>query len=746
MNIEKVKCSTPDFAKENVAKLLTLFPECAGEQGEVDFDKLRQTLSSSVIEGNVERYEFTWPGKRAAKAAASAATTRTLRPCAAESVGRDGTPGGFDSQNLYIEGDNLEVLKLLQTSYANQVKMIYIDPPYNTGHDFVYRDRFSLTDAELRRLGGAEVVRQDLQDLQDYGDEDDKNPDNLVNPVKKEIDGIYARNDSAEARYHSNWCSMMYPRLKLARNLLRDDGVIFISLDSNELTNIHKLCDEVFGASNFITDIIAVNNPRGRQSDSFVATVHEYLICYAKDISICKVNGVPLTDEQKKDYKFSDENGRYRLLGLRQRGVASLREDRPDMFFPIYVNPETLEVALEDREGWECVVPRKSDGRDGRWMWGAAKCRVDQDRLVAQKIERRNEFDIFVKDYLERDGEIRTRKFKTLWDGKELNNQVATQEVKAILGGDYMSFPKSMAYIKSVLQLGSSDNSLILDFFSGSGTTAHAVMQLNAEDGGNRKFIMVQLPEACAEDSEAAKAGYANICEIGKERIRRAGKKILDEMSPAENAENAEEKQGELDLDGNNSATSAASAGGNKYPDIGFRVLKLDTSSLNDTSATVSETTQEFKNFDRIKSDRSPEDLLFQMLLETRIPLSEAIGKAEVGGNEVFFVGCFRQDLQDLQDYSAEGTAGTGNPVNPVNPVKKALCASAALRETLIGAPLVACLSPKSKMTTDFFIEIAKLKPGIAFFRDDAFADDSARTNLQQAFDQFSPATSIKVI
>ena len=646
--LEKVKCSTPDFAVENAKKLLALFPECEGQKGEVDIDKLRQVLSSTAIEGNVERYEFTWPGKRAAKAAASAATTKTLRPCAAESVGKDGTPGGFDSENLYIEGDNLEVLKLLQTSYANQVKMIYIDPPYNTGHDFVYRDRFSLTQKELESEAGA-------------FDEDGNR---------------FEVNDSAEARYHSNWCSMMYPRLKLARNLLRDDGVIFISLDSNELTNVHKLCDEVFGASNFITDIIAVNNPRGRQSDSFVATVHEYLICYAKDISMCKVNGEPLTDEQKKDYKFSDENGRYRLLGLRQRGVASLREDRPDMFFPIYVNPDTLEVSLEGHEGWESVVPRKSDGRDGRWMWGATKCRVDQDRLVAQKIERRNEFDIFVKDYLERDGEIRTRKFKTLWDGKELNNQVATQEVKAILGGDYMSFPKSMAYIKSVLQLGSSCNSLIIDFFSGSGTTAHAVMQLNAEDGGNRKFIMVQLPESCAEDSEAAKAGYKTICEIGKERIRRAGKNIAEA-----------------------NAITAPNL------DIGFRVLKLDSSSLEDTAQTVSEINQLALKYSRLKTDRSADDLLFQVLLETRLPLSDSISKSEVAGNEVIFVG------------------GTG-----------------------AGAPLVACLDAKAKMTTEFFLEIAKLKPGLAFFRDDAFADDSARTNLQQAFDQFSPSTSIKVI
>ena len=275
--IEKVKCSTPDFAKENVAKLLALFPECAGERDEVDFDKLRQTLSSSVIEGNVERYEFTWPGKRAAKAAASAATTKTLRPCVAESVGRDGTPGGFDSENLYIEGDNLEVLKLLQTSYAGKVKMIYIDPPYNTGHDFVYRDRFSMTDKELATVGGA------ISDENGMGG------------------GIFAINDGAEARYHSNWCSMMYPRLKLARNLLSEDGLLFVSIDDNEANNLKRICDEIFGERNYLNQMAWVVNITGRQiSGNGAAKTWESVFVYAKNAELAQSLEVDISFAKKE--------------------------------------------------------------------------------------------------------------------------------------------------------------------------------------------------------------------------------------------------------------------------------------------------------------------------------------------------------------------------------------------------------------------------------------------------------------
>lgn len=640
--IEQVKCSTPDFAEENVAKLIKLFPEVEGEKGTVDLDKLRQVLSSKVIEGNVERYEFTWPGKRAAKAAASAATTKTLRPCREESVNFDTT------ENLYIEGDNLEVLKLLQTSYAGKVKMIYIDPPYNTGHDFVYRDKFSLTQKELEDEAGS-------------FDEDGNR---------------FEVNDSAEARYHSNWCSMMYPRLKLARNLLRDDGVLFMSIDDNEVENLVRLSKEIFGERNYVGKIIVKSNPRGSMSESELAGLHEYLALFAKDRDISSIAGHKLSDDMLSEYKYHDDVGVYRLLGLRMRGGAWRRTDRPTLYYPLYVDPRTERVSIVSSDGCVEVLPiQPTTGEEGTWRWSKENIVSRNSELIAKKVLRNGEevWDVMQKDYLVRDGERRT-KAKTIWDEKEINYQFGTVEVRELFGkSGIFDYSKPTYLLRRVIEMiAFNDEDKILDFFSGSATTAHAVMQLNAEDGGKRKFIMVQLPELCAEDSEAAKAGYKNICEIGKERIRRAGKKIAEE-----------------------NATTAPNL------DIGFRVLKLDSSSLNDTSATVSETDQKFSNFDRIKEGRSSEDLLFQMLLETHIPLSDKIEKKTVGGNEVFFV---------------SGTA------------------------------LVACLDAKAKMTTDFFIEIAKLKPGIAFFRDDAFADDSARTNLQQAFDQFSPSTAIKVI
>ena len=623
--MEKIKCSTPDFAKENAKKLLALFPECEGQKGEVDIDKLRQVLSSTAIEGNVERYQFTWPGKRAAMAAASAATTKTLRPCAAESVGRDGTPGGFDSENLYIEGDNLEVLKLLQTSYAGKVKMIYIDPPYNTGHDFVYRDRFSLTQKELDDNAGA-------------FDEDGNR---------------FEVNDSAEARYHSNWCSMMYPRLKLARNLLRDDGVIFISIDDNEITNLRRLSDEVFGEGNFVAQIVW-KRKRGRDNSArWFSKAHEYTLLYAKLIDKFDVHYLELDEETKKAYKNPDNDprGPHRDLACWARGTQGGVK---------YSFISKTGVVFSER----------------LWLFSKANMeKMDNDNRLIFYGE-----NIYRKLFLnENAGKIP----ETLWDDTS-NGANASDEIKSLFEEIVFDTPKPVPYIQRMVKIATDTDSLVLDFFSGSATTAHAVVQLNAEDGGHRKFIMVQLPEPCDEDSEAAKSGYKNICEIGKERIRRAGKKIAEE-----------------------NAITAPNI------DIGFRVLKLDTSSLRDTSATVSETNQEFANFERVRSDRSAEDLLFQMLLETHIPLSESIVKAKVAGNEVLFVG-----------------------------VEAARSASAPYQN----APLAACLDAKAKMTTEFFIEIAKLKPGIAFFRDDAFVDDSARTNLQQVFNQFSPTTSIKVI
>lgn len=594
-----MKFESPDMTAQNIDRIAALFPNCVTEASDghggikraINFELLKQMLSPDVVDGD-ERYEFTWVGKKAAIVEANKPIRKTLRPCVEESKNWDTT------ENLYIEGDNLEVLKLLQESYLGKVKMIYIDPPYNTGNDFIYADDFMRSQEEENEQMG-------------MYDEDENR---------------LFKNTDTNGRFHSDWCSMIYSRLMLARNLLTEDGAIAISIDDNEIDNLGEICDEVFGSQNFVSKIIVQNNPRGRQSDSFVATVHEYLLCYAKDSTKCLVNGTPLTEDQKAEYCYSDGNGAYRLLGLRQRGVASLREDRPDMFFPIYVDPSTQEVSLDFHDGWLTVVPKKSDGRDGRWMWGKQKCIADKSRLVARMIERRSEYDIFVKDYLVRENGQRTRKYKTIWDDKCINNQVGTQEVKKLLDGEYMSFPKSCAYIQMICQMLSSSSEIVLDFFSGSATTAHAVMQLNAEDGGHRKFIMVQLPEKCDEASEAYKAGYKTICEIGKERIRRAGDKIKSE-SPMTTQ----------DLD------------------VGFRVLKLDDTNMKDVYYAPDDYDQGMLAGleSNIKDDRTDLDLLFGCLIDWGLPLSLPYSSEQIDGCTVHtynggdLIACFDANIPE---------------------------------------------------------------------------------------------------
>lgn len=597
----KMEMQSADGAQLNLDALYQIAPSCftevediesGGVKRAVNFDVLRQLLGDNAVEDAPEAYEFNWVGKQAARAEVLRPINKTLRPVVEDSVDWDNT------QNLYIEGDNLEVLKLLQKSYLGKVKMIYIDPPYNTGNDFVYHDDFAMSADEYAETSGA----------------------------VDELGNKYIKNMDSNGRFHSDWCSMIYSRLMVARTLLKEDGVIFISIDDNEVENLRKICDEVFGESNKIAQLVIENNPRGRQSDAFFATSHEYLLCYASNIDSATITGMSLSEKQKAEYKYEDEIGRYRLLGLRQRGVASLREDRPEMFFPIWVNPEDSSISLTYVEDWEEVIPKKSDGREGRWMWGKQKCINESNRLVAKLVSTRREFDIFVKDYLNKDGEQRTRKYKTIWSDKILNNQIGTQEVKAILGGDYMSFPKSTEYIKTIIQTGTSYSSLILDFFSGSATTAHAVMQLNAEDGGNRQYIMVQLPEETPEDSEAKKAGYNTIPEIAKERIRRTGKKIKEE-SPLTT----------------------------KDLDTGFRVFRLDDSNYENVEHSPKDWNQDQLDLflNNIKADRSELDLLFGCMLDWGVKLSLPMTQEQVDGKTIYtvnegdLVACFAQNVTE---------------------------------------------------------------------------------------------------
>jgi len=512
-NIENGKSLTPQ--EEKLKQLKTILPEAFAE-GKIDWEKLKATLGEDVNFSN-ERYVLNWAGKSDAFKVLQIASTKTLAPAKDESVNFD------ETQNIFIEGENLEVLKVLQKSYFGKVKMIYIDPPYNTGNDsFIYPDNFSESKEEYQKRVG------------------DKDEDGYM--IK---DGLFQKNSKENGQYHSNWLNMMYPRLFLAKNLLRQDGMIFVSIDDNEIHNLRLLMNEVFGEENFVAAISVQSNPRGRQSDTYIASVHDYLIVYVKSVDIAKLNGAPLTEKQKTEYKYTDDkNEPYRLLGLRQRGAASKRSDRPDMYFPIYVNRGSKEISLVDSNNCEPVYPRKSDCSDGRWMWGKEKCGKDVNLLVARLIERRNEYDIFVKDYLNRGDSERTRKYKSIWDAKEYNNQAGTQEVKSILECDAMSFPKPKNLLIDICRMGLDNKDVCLDFFAGSGTTAHAVMDLNKEDGGSRKFICVQLPELCNQKSEAYKSGYKTIADIAKERIRRVIQKINKEINGKIDFENCKQDFG----------------------------------------------------------------------------------------------------------------------------------------------------------------------------------------------------------
>lgn len=489
---EANETATPnDF---EIARLRAALPEYFDKDGGFMLDRLQDALRAGEVNLTREGYELKFLGKSYARYLTSTKTETVVVP----DLEHNAKSTNEASENLYIVGDNLDGLKHLLGSYGGQVKCIYIDPPYNTGSDgFVYNDDFGFTAQDLvAKIGLGEDEAQRIIDL---------------------------RGKSS----HSAWLTFMYPRLELAKQLLTEDGVIFISIDDNEQPNLRALCDEVFGEQGFVATIAVKNNPRGRQSNTSIAPVHDYILIYSKAAAVAGIGGKRLTQEQRDEFKFEDENGNYRLLGLRQRGVASLREDRPDMFFPIYVDPDTEEVSLTEREGWNEVLPRKSDGRDGRWMWGRTKCLAEADRLVAKFVSRRGEYDLSVKDYLSSDGLIeRTKKSFTIWDDKQFNQQVGTQEVKALLEADAASYPKPTPLLEEVVQLGAGPDDIVVDFFSGSGTTAEAVMRANAFDGGSRRYIMVQIPDPIAVGEPAYVAGYRTIDEIGRTRIAKAAAKI----------------------------------------------------------------------------------------------------------------------------------------------------------------------------------------------------------------------------
>ncbi len=579
--MEKIKQTTADTVEQNIEKISKLFPNVITETKDddgnikkaIDFEKLKQELSKEIIKGE-ESYDFTWVGKSQAVIEANTPTTKTLRPCKAESVNWDKT------ENVYIEGDNLEVLKILQETYLNKIKMIYIDPPYNTGKDFIYNDSFEIDKEEYEQ----ELNLRDDDGNKQFKENNDSNP-----------------------RFHSDWCSMIYSRLKIARNLLTDDGVIFISIDDNEVDNLKKICNEIFGEDNFKSQSIIINNRGGRDYGG-IAKQHDYILIYTKS-SNSELN---LIEEKNKIFQYQDAKGGFNLMELRNRNIKFNDKNRPNLFYPFYVNPSSadenglMEISLEPQKNYIKVLPAKSNGIQTVWRWGKEeKARKNLNIEIFGK-ENKNGGYMIVQKYRKT-----TKMQRSIWDEKEFVNEIGTERIKELFGKTYFDYPKSPYTLKRVIELGSSNNSIILDFFSGSATTADAVMQLNAneETTGKRKFIMVQLPEQYDEKSEAYKAGYKNICDIGKERIRRAGKKIVEET-------------GKTDLD------------------IGFRVFKVDESNMKDVYFTPAEYNQGTLDQieSNIKEDRNSEDLLFSCMLNWGLELSLPHKIEKIENNEIHIV------------------------------------------------------------------------------------------------------------
>ena len=632
---EKLDLRTPDFTETHIEKLAELFPNCVTEAKDekgrikkaIDFDLLKQELSAHIVEGPKERYRLEWPGKRTSLLKANTPITKTLRPSREESVNFDTT------RNLYIEGDNLEALKLLQEAYLGKVKMIYIDPPYNTGKDFVYKDNFA---------------RSREEELTESGQVDEEG-NRLV------------QNLESNGRFHSDWLSMMYPRLRLARNLLRDDGVIFISIDDNEVHNLRKICDEVFGEGNFVSTFVwKTRQASGKQvSDNNISSEHEYVIIYQKNN--IKFLGVG----RNRDNYSNPDNDPRGDWAKHPLDVGSTKDERPNCFYDL-VDPDTGNIYPANPNRVWAFAPESMQ-------------KLINERKIIFHPEGKT------KPYLKKFWSELKSEFKpiTTWLEKKVfdlgYNTEGTKLVNKLFDGNKIfDYPKPPSLIRLLVQQVTKNDDIILDFFSGSATTAHAVMQLNAEDGGNRRFIMVQLPEPTDPKSEAYKAGYQTIAEIGKERIRRVGKKIREENADKEGIENL---------------------------DIGFRVLKVDSSNVKDIYFTPDEVSKEslLDTVEHIKEDRTPEDLLFGVLVDWGVDLSLPIRTEEIEGKIVYFVG--RGDLAACFEESIDE--------NFVKTLAQRLADEGVLR---------------------------------VVFKESGFSDDNIKINTEQIFKQLAPAVEVRVI
>ncbi len=582
--MEKLRMKTESIVDSNIEYIASKFPNCVVEtldengQGtkRVDFDLLKQELSKELIDENKERYQMTWPNKKQAVLKANTEIAKTLRPCREESEDYENT------ENIYIEGDNLDVLKVLRQTYMHKVKMIYIDPPYNTGNDFIYKDNYSKDREEYLEESGQ---------VDEDGNRMCKNPE-------------------SNGRFHTDWLNMIYPRLRVAKDLLTDDGVIFISIDDNEVHNLRKVCDEIFGESNFMGELPRVTK-RGGKSTEYIAKNHDYLLVFAKNIQNIKLYPPKHLDKNfcYKD-KYFNERGAYKLN--QTLDYNSLQYNKSMDYVIEYEGKKYFAGGSEN--DYNNRKLGQHNNHDWVWRWSTRIYTKTYQNEKKKKIN--NEYKVVIVD--------RTKALSSIeFTNNEYSNDNAKKAINQIFDAEYFEYTKPLRIMRFLVEFSTKSNDIILDFFSGSGTTAHAVMQLNAEDNGNRKFIMVQLPEKCDEKSEAYKAGYKNICEIGKERIRRAGKKIKEENANATNI------------------------------DTGFRVFKLDSSNMKDCYYYPEDTTQDMleKLQDNIKEDRTAEDLLIQVMLELEVELSSKIETVEIEGKKVYKVNekelvcCFERNL-----------------------------------------------------------------------------------------------------
>lgn len=647
--MDRLKMHSVNKIDENIKKIADLFPNTVTEvvkgyrddgsaiiEHAIDFDVLRQELSDVVIEGQEERYQFTWPDKKKSILLANAPIAKTLRPMREDSVDFDNT------ENLYIEGDNLEALKLLQETYLNKVKMIYIDPPYNTGNDFVYEDNFE----------------QDIHEYLSNSGQFDEEGNKLV------------QNTETNGRFHTDWLNMFYPRLKLAKDLLSDDGVILISIDDHEVDNLKKVCNEIFGERNFLGQFVINSTPNARDY-GHIGKMHEYALFYAKNHLNTTTNMLP---EKDKKFKYSDEVGGFNIHPLYNSNEAFNKSNRPNLYYPFYIYLDEpigdgfYRIGLDKKENSVEIYPPLSQKNSVQfvWRWGKEKALKNMNKEIIGYKTANGDYRIVQKMR-------HTEKIiRSLLLDKKYSSRRGTAEVEEIMEGKVFSFPKPLELLKDFIKMATNEDSIVLDIFSGSATTAHALMQLNAMDGGTRKFILIQLPEETDENSVASQAGYSNICEIGKERIRRAGKLILEENPKLKDK-----------------------------LDTGFRVLRVDTSNMQDVyyNPTVYQQEMLSELEDNIKPVRTPEDLLFQVMLDLGVLLSSKIEELNIHGKKVFNV--------------ADGY-------------------------------LYACFD--NDVTSEVITEIAKKQPYYAVFRDSSLANDSVVTNFEQIFETYSPTTVRKVL